>query len=413
MIFKVLTEGLHFTWKELINHKFRAFLSFLGVSIGIMTIISVLSVVDSLEKNIRNSVDSLGENVIYIQKWPWQEEGGKDYEWWRYYKRPEVDLQEFNIIKESSNFSNLSAFVFDGTRTVKSKNNTIEDVNIRGITYRYLDLLNFDLVDGRFFNEEEINSGRAYVVVGNNVAKGLFENENPIGKRIKIAGMNTTVIGLIEKQGQSIVDFISLDDVILCSYLFGRRIINIDKSDPFIIIQPRDGISIRQLRDEVTAILRNQRTISPLEEDNFAINQVSIAKQFLDNLFGVINLAGWIIGGFSILVGGFGISNIMFVSVKERTSIIGIQKALGAKNYFILIQFLFEAIVLCLIGGALALAIVWILVILINNFIDFRLVLSTGNILLGIFISFFIGVFSGIMPAYSASRLDPVEAIRR
>ncbi len=256
-----------------------------------------------------------------------------------------------------------------------------------------------------------MNSGRNLVLIGSNVAEALFYNLNPIGESIKISGVNAKIIGVIEKQGESITGN-SQDDKILCSYLFAKKFLKEKSSNPILMISAKQVVSNEELKSELRGIMRTIRRIRPLEDDNFSMNEVSLIKQGLDDLFSVIGLAGWVIGGFSILVGGFGIANIMFVSVKERTKIIGIQKALGAKNIFILFQFLFESIFLCLLGGILGLTIVWSITKIAGNMLDFSLDLTTKNIILGLSVSAIIGVISGIIPAFSASRLDPVEAIR-
>ena len=217
---------------------------------------------------------------------------------------------------------------------------------------------------------------------------------------------------MIKKEGESITGN-SQDNKVLCSYQFGKRFLNQRTGDPVIVISAKSSVTNNQLKNEVRGLMRTIRRIRPLNDDNFALNETSVISESLNSLFDVINLAGWIIGGFSILVGGFGIANIMFVSVKERTRIIGIQKALGAQNYFILVQVLFESVFLCLLGGLLGLIIVWTVVIVSSFFMEFRLQLSIENIVLGLSVSMLIGVLSGVVPAISASRLDPVEAIRR
>lgn len=408
MYFRLFIEALHFAWQAIVNNRLRTFLSLLGVTIGIVAIISVFTIVDALEKSVRDSVESLGENVVYIQKWPWG--GSGEYQWWKYFKRPKVTFKEFKQIKERCLKSNSVAFLFEGLRTVKNGNNVLEDVEISGITYEFPQILSFNMEKGRFFTQSEMNSVKNFVLIGHNVAEALFDF-NPVGETIKISGINAKVIGLIEKQGESITGD-SQDNAILCSYWFAKRFINERRSNPIIMVSALEGVSNEELKNEIRGIMRTIRRVRPMEDDNFSMNEVSLIKQGLDELFSVIGMAGWIIGGFSILVGGFGIANIMFVSVKERTKIIGIQKALGAKNIFILLQFLFESIFLCILGGVFGLAIVWALASIAGKILDFNLILTTQNIILGLSVSAIIGVISGIIPAFSASRLDPVEAIR-
>ena len=412
MIYRFISEGMRFAWQALITNKLRTFLSLLGVTIGIMSIIAVFTIVDSLENNVRKSIDSLGDNVIYIQKWPWGGGGGEEYQWWKYYKRPKVSYKEFKALQDRSTFSNSVAFTFSGHRTVKRGNDVLERVDISAITYEFPQILSFDMEKGRFFSQAEINSAKNIVLIGHTVAASLFGDFNPIGESIKVAGINAIVIGVIEKQGESITGN-SQDESVLCSYWFAKRFLSERRSEPLIMVSAQEGVSNDQLKSEIREIMRSLRRVRPLDDDNFSMNQISIITNGLDQIFSIIGLAGWVIGGFSILVGGFGIANIMFVSVKERTKIIGIQKALGARNYFILLQFLFESIFLCLLGGVLGLTLVWVMATMATNMMEFTLTLSFENIVLGLSVSVLIGVISGIIPALSAARMDPVEAIRR
>lgn len=409
MFVRLFTESIRFAWLAIVNNRLRTFLSLLGVTIGIIAIISVFTIVDALEKNVRDSVESLGDNVVYIQKWPWG--GSGEYQWWKYYKRPKVNYKEFKKVQDRCKSAGATAFLFEGRRTVKSGNTILEDVKISGITFEFPQILSFNMEKGRFFSQDEMNSGKNYVLIGHAIANALFDNFNPIGETLKIAGINAKVIGVIEKQGEDITGN-SQDNSVLCSYLFAKRFLSERRSDPLIMVKADEHVSNDQLKSELKQIMRTIRRVRPLEDDNFSMNEVSLIKQGLDQLFSVIGLAGWIIGGFSILVGGFGIANIMFVSVKERTKIIGIQKALGAKNIFILLQFLFESIFLCVLGGSFGLTIVWGLSAVGSKMLDFNLNLTLENVVLGLSVSAIIGMISGIIPALSASRLDPVEAIR-
>jgi putative ABC transport system permease protein len=255
--------------------------------------------------------------------------------------------------------------------------------------------------------------GKSYCIIGANIEEGLFPGgESALGEQISIRGQKLTVIGVFEKVGESLVGQ-SYDKMVLVPFKFVRTVVNTDKNDGnLIMVSAKAGISLAQLKDELTGLMRSIRRLRPGADDNFALNDPSLISNQLDGLFGVLGLVGTVIGGFSILVGGFGIANIMFVSVRERTNEIGIQKALGAKNFVVLIQFLTESIVLCLLGGAAGLFLVYLGALAAAKAFDFDIFLSTRNIIVGLGLSGVIGLLSGFIPAWMASRLDPVEAIR-
>ncbi len=412
LFLRFLAESFNFALHALSVNKLRTFLSLLGISIGIFAIISVLTVVDSLEKNVRGSVASLGDNVLYIQKWPWAT--SSDYPWWKYLNRPSPSLQEAEDIKRrllSVEAVSFQAWIL--SKTIKAGKNSVENVGVMPVSHDYEQIKLFDLVEGRYFTESESAGGSPVAIIGYDVYDKLFPNGNAIGKDILALGRKMSVIGVFAKEGSSLVGN-SMDELVLTPVKYARNIVDItvDQSQPWIQVKGKAGINNAELKDEVRGIMRSLRQLSPREEDNFALNESSLLSAGITSIFGVINIAGWIIGGFSILVGGFGIANIMFVSVKERTSIIGIQKSLGAKRYFILMQFLVESIILCLVGGIIGLMIVFGLTYLASASMDFKIALSSGNIITGLVISVSIGVISGFIPAYTASRLDPVEAIR-
>ena len=410
---KLSGESIAFALHALRANMLRTVLSLLGISIGIFAIISVFTVVDAMEKNVRTSVESLGDKTIYVQKWPWA--FGGDYPWWKYWQRPLPSVKEMHQLAARS--KSIEVFTFEAYlngKTVKYLNNSAENVTVALVSHDFDKVKSFELSAGRYLTEIESNSGRAVGIIGSNVANGLFGNaNNALGKVFEVMGRKVEVIGVFKEEGKSLLET-EMDNTVVLPLNFGRNFVNIrsDRIDAFITANVKEGVSIQFANDELKSIMRSIRRLRPVEDDNFALNQSSLLSNNISNIFSSLNVAGAIIGGFSILVGGFGIANIMFVSVKERTSQIGIQKSLGAKNYFILMQFLFEAIVLCLIGGVIGLSIIYFLAIFVSHAFDYPLSLTGHNIMLGLFISALIGLVSGFIPAYSASQLDPVEAIR-
>ncbi len=410
--FHFFLEIFRFAWHSIISNKLRTFLSLLGVTIGILAVISVFTIIDSLETNVRDSINKLGSDVIYIQKWPWGTNGDSEYKWWDFMSRPEVSINEMKKISSKSIKTQAIAFMNSANRTVKYLNNSVEGVAVMAVSHDWNLIRSFDLENGRYFTEQEVEGAKNYVILGHSIALSLFNKLDNIGKVIKIKGEKAIVIGVFSKEGEDITGN-SLDAAVVIPVTFGYKLMNKRWSNPTIIAKAKSDISNDELRYELTGIMRSIRKLRPKTPNNFAMNEISLISNQLDDLFSIIGIAGWIIGGFSILVGGFGIANIMFVSVKERTRQIGVQKSLGAKNNFILYQFLIESVFLCLIGGILGIILVLILTNFIPTFLDFSINLSFKNIFLGLGISTIVGIISGIAPALSASKLDPVEAMRR
>ncbi len=408
---RLFKESFSFAMNALRNNKLRTLLSLLGITIGIFSIIAVLAAVDSLDRKIKKDLSSLDKNTIYLFKATF---GPSEIPKWKRQQFPQVSYEEYEYLKSAlPKADELGYQLFVGSEKIKYEANTVSSVKVKPVSHEFIDINGLEFQNGRFYNESEANSGAQVIVIGDEIAKTLFEDIDPIGKVVRLYGQRFNVIGVLKKQGEGLFgDSNDTSVYIPVNYLRKRFGDSNENMIHVIIIKPEKGIDMDEFKAEITQKLRNYRGMKTGEIDNFFINVLSGFTDLLDGIIANMNIMGWVIAGFSLLVGGFGIANIMFVSVKERTNLIGIQKSLGAKNKFILFQFLFEAIILCVIGGAIGLLLVWIITIILTNALEFEFVLSFGNIILGTSISIIIGLIAGILPAISASKLDPVEAIR-
>ncbi len=411
--FRLLSESFSFAMNALRTNKLRTLLSLLGVTIGIFSIIAVLAAVDSLDRKIKSDLSTLDKNTMYLTSVCF---GPTDIPNWKVEQFPNVTYEEYQYLKENVNHTENFCFQFFAPReSVKFESKTVSDVNMVPVTSEFVDIQRMEFSVGRFFNESESNSGKAVIVLGFEVAKGLFDESDPIGKTVRLYGQRFIVIGVTKKKGDSGIELGGGDDTsAFIPTNFLRRLYgdNNESMLPVIIIKPEKGTDMPELKADIAQKLRNMRGVKSNDIDNFFVNVLSGFTDLIDGIVSQMNMIGWIISGFSLLVGGFGIANIMFVSVKERTNLIGIQKSLGAKNKFILFQFLFESVILSVIGGVVGLILVWIISIILTKALEFEFILGFWNIVLGTSLSAFIGLISGILPAISASRLDPVEAIR-
>ena len=412
-IIRLIWESLVMAIQSVTVNRLRAMLSLLGITIGIFAIIAVFTIVDTLETNIRESVNSLGSDVVYIEKWPWAPEDGQEYAWWKYMNRPLPTYDEFEYISQKSRSAAQVCFVSAVGRRIEYGNSNVEGATLFGVSDGFQDIRSFEMERGRYFTPLEGNAGRNVVVIGSKIAKDLFQSADPIGKYIEMLGRKVMVIGVLEKEGKGTFDAFILDEVAILPIHYYKGFIDIrsEMSQPQIWVKAKRNVDVSELTFEIEQMLRSYRRLKPSEEGNFALNQTSIINNQLDQFFSVLKIAGFFIGVFSIIVGGFGIANIMFVSVKERTHIIGIQKALGAKRYFILLQFLFESIMLSIAGGVIGLLIVFLGATVISLSGSFSVYLTMDNIILGIGLSSVIGLISGIFPAWQGARMDPAVAI--
>ena len=376
-----------------------------------MTIIGVFSAVDTLRSNLESSVEKLGSKSIYVSKWPW--DGGPDFPWWKYLNRPEPTMRDFEQLQ--SRLTMVDGICYDvtlGNRTVKFLNNSIEGVSISGTSHDFYKIRSLEFELGRYFTSMESERGTPISLIGSTVAEGLFPGMDPLGKQLVILGRKTTIVGVFKQEGEGMLMDVSLDKSIVVPLNFINNLIHVENYGPNIVVQAAAGYPLEETESELRGAMRSIHRLSPMQEDDFSLNKTTLITAQLDQMFSVINAAGLFIGIFSILVGGFGIANIMFVSVKERTPLIGIQKSLGAKNFFILSQFLIEAVLLCILGGLIGLAVVYALTLGVRLVFDVAIIVDFGKVILTLVLSTVIGLIAGIVPALMASRMDPVEAIR-
>lgn len=409
---EIVWTTLKLAVQELTKNKLRTFLSLFGVTIGIFCIIGVLSTVSSLEKNIQDGVKSLGNNTVYIDKWDYQ--GGAEYPWWKYVNRPSPKLIEMRLIKEKMSAKINAVFSFTTQSFIQFDNDKLDGINYHGITDEFDKIQPIEIAYGRYLNQMDFDYGTPNIVIGYDNAEMLFgKAEKAIGKEVGLRNKKAIVVGVVKKQGKSFVDGWEFDKSIVLSYKFMKQMLFNERwNNPKIIIKGPDNMSSDALKDELKGAMRSIRRLGPTEEDDFALNAISDFSKSVSNLFGSVNLGGWLIGLLSLIVGAFGIANIMFVTVRERTPIIGLKKAIGAKRRTILMEFLLESALICIIGGLIGIILVVILAQLLSSAFNFPIFVSTQILGLAISICIAIGMLAGIIPALIASKMDPVVAIR-
>lgn len=414
ILFKLILESFRQAFQALRSNKLRTILSLLGIMIGIYSIIVVKSAVDSFQDSIKNGFSELGSDVIYLDKYPWTEEG--DNNWWKYMKRPEPSLDDYRAINKKSKKAEAASFTaFMGGKTIKFKSSSVENAFIMGVSPEHEQVQALNIEQGRYFSPIEQSNARDVVILGHAVANALFVNEEPIGKQVKLMGKKYLIVGVLKEEGESMFNFMDLDEAIILSLGNLSRMVPINEDSNIGImlqVKAKPEFSLEQVKDEVAGIIRSVRKLRPREDNDFALNEITMLNKMLEGIFKIVNRAGFLIGIFSLIVGMVSVANIMFVSVKERTSLIGVKKALGAKRSIILLEFLVEAIILCLIGGVIGIILVFLTLKVISAVAPLTLFLSTFNLILGLACSIIVGILAGIIPAFNAANLDPVEAIR-
>jgi putative ABC transport system permease protein len=410
---EIIGSSFNMALQELRKNKLRTFLSLFGITIGIFCIISVLAVVNSLEQNIQNEIKALGTNTIYLDKWDYSAGGGPNYPWWRYVNRPSPKYVEMKQIMERSPGAKYAAFKIDVQGAVEYVNNSLSGVVLYGITEQFNDIQPIEISSGRYISDAEFSIGKNVMVVGVTVAEKLFGiPERAVGKMVSAKGKKFQVIGVIKKQGKQMIGGWNFDENVVLPYRFARNIMDERKADPLIMIQGQDNLSSKALKDQLTGSVRAIHKLSPTKDDDFSLNDVNDFSAAVSSAFVSLNIGGWVIAALSLIVGMFGVANIMFVSVRERTAQIGLKKAVGAKRRVIQAEFLLESAFLCLVGGMIGIILVYLLTLVLSGALNFPVFISTTNMGIAILICIITGIGAGFIPARQAARLDPVVAIR-
>ena len=413
-LLNILWNSFKMSLQELKNNKLRSALSLTGVAFGIFCIISVLALVNSLQTKVEDDIKQFGTNTIYIDKWDYS--GGNDYPWWKYMNRPTPKYDEVNFIKEKSTLAKYVCYFNSTSTNVKHNDDQVNNAGIYGVSEEFTNIQTVNITYGRYLSETEFQRGNPVGVIGYELATQLFGNaERAVDKSVMFDGKKVTITGVIEKQGKTLLNGFDYDHCIILSYRAFASTYNVngDNSQPFIMVNGKDNVPTAALVDELKGVMRQLRQLKPLQDDNFALNDVgAIGSSSIGSFFGSVNIGGWAIAGLSLIVGAFGVANIMFVTVRERTSQIGLKKALGAKKRTILTEFLLESAFLCIIGGIMGLTLVWLLTLALNSVLPFPMVIAPSIIITAFSICVVLGIISGIIPAFIAARMNPVDAIR-
>lgn len=406
----IILNSLKLTFQELKVNKLRTALSLTGVAFGIFCIIGVLATVNSLERNIQNEVKSLGSNTIYIDKWDYS--GGPDQPIWKFRARPVPKYEEAEMIRNRAVLLDDISFLLQSGTSISHKDDVLQNAGVYGIIEAQMTIQPLSFDAGRFFSASEFNNGTNVCLIGFTNAEELFGNsERALGKHIDIRGKKVSIVGVIKKEGKNMIGW-DYDNCVMLPYKYCKQLFDEKNSNPILIAKGKEGVSSDALSDELKGIMRQIRRLSPTQEDNFSLNSVEAFSKAISQSFVMINIVGSIIGGISLVVGMFGIANIMFVTVRERTNVIGLKKAIGAKKSSILFEFLMEAAILCIIGGAFGLFFVYILTLILSGPLNFPVYISIPMLITTIIICLSVGILAGIIPASQAAKMDPVVAIR-
>lgn len=401
-----LSEGTKIAFSAIWTNKTRAILTTTCIVIGIVSVTAMNTISDGIDRAFEDSMDMLGRNVVYVEKWPWG--FGGEYRWWEYRNRREMDLSYVDRLKNLTPTASEVSASASRRVSIRYQERSADGVTLSGVTEGYFRTSAINIQEGRVFTDDEIQRVARVVILGGTVAAVLFPNEDPLGKYVQISGQRFTVIGVLEKRG----NFLGLEDfdnMLLMPVSSFGTIFSL-RSGLQIAVQFPDDETLIEGEYEVIGAMRQIRQLDPLDDNDFAINKAGLFEQEFQGMKVAIYGIGIFLTGLALFVGGIGVMNIMFVSVKERTKEIGIRKAVGAKSWEILLQFLMESIVICIIGGVIGVLLSLGVTHLLNQF--FVAYMDWTTVANAIFICAFVGILFGYLPSSRAAKSDPIESLR-
>lgn len=405
--FYELKEGLIIAFTAVKANKVRTLLTTLGIVIGVTSVVLMSTAIKGIDGAFQRGISSLGSDVLHIDKWEWF----SNVDWWKIRKRPNITIEDYEKYKRLAKLPVAVAPTIWSNETIKKDELSMENIFVSGSTSEYLATTNFTFKSGRFYSDVESKGSRYVAVLGSEVEKNLFPKGNSLGNTIKIGGLDFKIVGVLNEQGSFILGNFNPDKQVFVpiGVLF-KHFVNSNFRSVTIDVKAPGNDKVGEVRDEAIGIMRKVRGLRLGEDNNFSVNQQEGLMENYNSTVGVISAGGFFITGLSLFVGAIGIMNIMFVSVKERTREIGVRKAIGAKRRTIMAQFLMESSAICLLGGFIGLINAVLLSMLVNQFLPTSV--QYEAVLIAIVISLIVGVVAGFAPAWQASKLDPVEALR-
>ncbi|MFH5883815.1 ABC transporter permease [Halalkalibaculum sp. DA3122] len=400
-------ESLKISLRALGINKTRSVLTATCIVIGIVSVTTMSTTIDGIDRSFENSMSMLGQNVIYVEKWPWGL-GSGEYRWWEYRNRPDMKIDYADQLEETSRFASAVSASSNRNVTVRFEDTYANGVMLQGATETITQTSTMDIAEGRFFTVEEERTGANVVVMGQSVSDALFDLEYPLGKQVRIAGQRFLVIGLLERQG-SFLGLEDIDNQVIIPMSAFQEIYGTRTGVRLIVKFPSEEAQLVG-EYEIEGLMRRIRQLDPMEENDFAINKPEAFRQQYESMTFAIYGIGIFLTSLALFIGGIGVMNIMFVSVRERTKEIGIRKAVGAKAWEILGQFLVEATIICMVGGLIGVALSVITTQVINQF--FVAYMSWQTVALAFGICTLVGLAFGFLPAYRAAKSDPIESLR-